>query len=96
MAPHLSAVELDHVQQLLQKGKSPVEIHNSLRRLRGRRKVEPPHITNLRRVLKGFTYKRSAVDRMAFWPQPAGSAGGWIFDFGPASLGCAFPHKNIL
>ena len=43
MAPHLSAVELDHVQQLLQKGKSPVEIHNSLRRLCGRRKVEPPH-----------------------------------------------------
>ena len=51
-----------HVQQLLRKGKSPVEIHTSLCRLRSRRKVEPPHITNLRRVLKGFTYKRSAVE----------------------------------
>ena len=70
MAPHLSAVELDHVQQLLQKGKSPLEIHHSLRQLRRRRKFEPPHITNLRRVLKGLTYERSAVERRkdkAYW-----------------------------
>ena len=62
MAPHLSAVELDHVQQLLQKGKSRVEIHDYLRRLRGRRNVEPPHITNIRKMLKGLTYKRSAAE----------------------------------
>ena len=30
MAPHLSAVELDHVQKLLQNEKSPVEIHRRL------------------------------------------------------------------
>ena len=36
MAPHLSAAELDHVQKLLQKGKSTVEIHHSLRASFGR------------------------------------------------------------
>ena len=56
MALHLSAVELDHVQQLLHTGKSPAEIHHSLRRLCGRRGVEAPHITNLRRMLKRLTY----------------------------------------
>ena len=56
MALHVSAVELDHVQQLLHTGKSPAEIHHSLRRLCGRRGVDPPHITNLRRMLNRLTY----------------------------------------
>ena len=62
MAPNLTVAELDYVQQLLERGKSPIEIHHSLCRMRGRRKVQPPHLTNLRKVLKGLTYKRSAVE----------------------------------
>ena len=58
----MSMAELDYVQQLLERGKSPIEIHHSLCRLRGRRRVQPPHFTNLRKVLKGITYKRSAVE----------------------------------
>ena len=62
MAPHLSASELDYMQKLLLQGKSPVEIHGYLSRLRGRKSIAAPHLTNLRRVLKGLTYKRSAIE----------------------------------
>ena len=58
MAPHLSAEELDFIQAKEQAGKTPVQIHQMLATRRARRKIAAPDLTNLRRAMKGLTYKR--------------------------------------
>jgi len=58
MAPHLTTQELDFVHKLSNKGKAPVQIHEQLTARRTKRGVDTPTVGNLRRVLKGVTYKR--------------------------------------
>ena len=58
MAPHLSPAELDWMQKLDRSGKTPVQIHASLTARRSRRHVVSPNLTNIRKAIKGLTYKR--------------------------------------
>ena len=58
MAPHLSPAELDWMQKLDRSGKTPVQIHASLTARRSRRHVASPNLTNIRKAIKGLTYKR--------------------------------------
>ena len=58
MAPHLTAAELDFVQKKDQLGKTPVQIHALLTPRRSRRGVATPDLTNLRKAIKGMTYRR--------------------------------------
>ena len=59
MAPHLSDAELDFIAAKRLAGKSAVQIHALLSSRRARAGVDAPHLTNVRRALKGKTYKRS-------------------------------------
>ena len=59
MAPHLSDAELDFIAAKRLAGKSAVQIHALLNSRRARAGVDAPHLTNVRRALKGKTYKRS-------------------------------------
>ena len=43
-----------------------------------------------------FGVRPSRGLRTAFRPQPAGSAGGWISDFGPAALGWSVLNKILI
>ena len=61
MAPHLSADELDDIFRLRNEGQSPAEIHTWLETRRGRRGIPAPNITNIRKVLKGQSYRRGHV-----------------------------------
>ena len=57
-----------------------------------------PHALSSDAVDKVMTlsFRPSRGFRTAFRPQPAGSAGGWIPDFGPAALGCSVLNKALL
>lgn len=58
MAPHLSAKEQDFLRGLIGKGLPPVEIHERLAAKRAKKDMAAPSLPNLRRALKGFTYKK--------------------------------------
>ena len=60
MAPHLNPKELDFITDLKAAGKGPVEIHAALERKRTARGISAPSLPNLRRVMKGKTYKMTA------------------------------------
>ena len=62
MAPHLTLAELDFLQEKQKAGKTPIEIHSLLVSLRQRKRIEAPHLTKVRKALKGNTYKRSAAE----------------------------------
>ena len=54
--------ELNVIQQKAWAGKTPSEIHAWLETTRAKRKVEAPDLTNVRKALKGKTYRRAAVE----------------------------------
>jgi hypothetical protein len=60
MPVHLSAEELDFVNGQI--GKTPIEVHKALSTKRARKGVPAPNLTNVRKVLKGLTYKRGGVE----------------------------------
>ena len=62
MAPHLTLAELDFLQVKQKAGKTPIQIHSLLVSLRKRKRIEAPHLTKVRKALKGITYKRSAAE----------------------------------
>ena len=51
-------MELDFIHAQSHKGKTPKQIHAMLVNRRTRRNVAAPDLTNVRKALKGFTYKR--------------------------------------
>lgn len=59
MAPHLTAVELDKMFALQAAGKTPIQIEAWLSAARGRREMESPNLTAVRRALHGHSHKRS-------------------------------------
>jgi hypothetical protein len=59
MAPHLEPKEIDQIRKWFGKGMPPVTIHARLAASRLRRDMDAPHLTNVRKVLKGFSYKAS-------------------------------------
>lgn len=62
MAPHLSPSELDFIHLKSQAGLTPIEIHARLSSQRAKRRVEAPHLTNVRKAIKGLSYKRGRVE----------------------------------
>ena len=62
MAPHLSCSELDFIQKLDQEGKTPIAIHAALTAKRARAGIAAPHLTKLRKAIKGKTYKRGCKE----------------------------------
>ena len=62
MAPHLSNVERDYVFDKAREGKAIVEIHALVKGRRDRRGVQAPHLTNLRKLLMGASYRHGRVE----------------------------------
>ena len=52
MAPHLTAAELDFIHEKSEDGLAPVPIHKRLEAQRDKKKLETPHLTNVRKALK--------------------------------------------
>ena len=57
MAPHLTSKELESLRKWMGKGLTPLEIHKRFCAARLRRGLGGPTIQNLRKTLKGATYK---------------------------------------
>ena len=53
MTQHLILKEIDQILKKRGDGKEPVEIHAWLEKQRARKELQAPHLTNVRRVLKG-------------------------------------------
>ena len=62
MAPHLDNKELDFVFDLVKRAFTPAEILERLASKRARRGIAAPHLTRLRKVLKGEAYLRGRVE----------------------------------
>ena len=62
MAPHLSSDELDQMFRLHSEGQSPKQVHAWLLDARTARGVETPNLTNVRKALKGVSYRRGQVE----------------------------------
>ena len=62
MAPHLADSELNYVFALKEKGLAPTAIHKKLVARRAKKGVPTPSLPNLRRTLKGKSYKRGKVE----------------------------------
>ena len=62
MAPHLTPSELDFLQQHAALGTAPKEVHRLLKVKRGRRKTTAPHLTRVRKALKGLSYRRGVKE----------------------------------
>lgn len=62
MAPHLTPGELDWLHQQTAAGKTPVQVHALLRARRARQRKDAPDLTNVRRVLRGKTYRQGLVE----------------------------------
>ena len=62
MAPHLTLSELNSMQSKAAAGKTPSEVHAWLESARAKKKIEAPNLTNVRKALKGKTYRRAAVE----------------------------------
>ena len=69
MAPHLTPLELDLITDFKAAGKGAVEIHAALESKRKKRGIRAPSLPNLRRVIKGETYKRGQVERRGRKPK---------------------------
>ncbi len=59
MAPHLTLAELDFIHEKERAGNTPVETHALLTTQRARHGADTPHLTNIRKALKGLRHKRS-------------------------------------
>ena len=57
MAPHLTSKELDQMREMLGKGNTPIQIHAWLEKARGRKNILAPSLENVRKMLKGKSYK---------------------------------------
>ena len=62
MAPHLSSEELDDIFRLRHEGKTPSEIHSWLASKREGDGIAAPNLTNVRKALKGQSYRRGQVE----------------------------------
>ena len=62
MAPHLTSAELDFIHEKKQAGLTPVQIHTRLAAQRATKKIEMPHLTNIRRAPRGKVYQRGRVE----------------------------------
>ena len=62
MAPHLTGQELDFIHSRSALGKTPTEVHGLLAKQRARKGLATPDLTNLRKVIKGKTYKRGHTE----------------------------------
>ena len=62
MAPHLTLLELDKLRKWSSDGLTPIQMHARLKSLRDRRSVVAPNLTNIRKVLKGNTYRLSKAE----------------------------------
>ena len=59
---HLTLKEIDQILKKRGDGKEPVEIHAWLEKERARKGLQAPHLTNVRRVLTGSTYRRGKAE----------------------------------
>ena len=55
----MTSVELDFIHEKERAGNTPVEIHALLTTQRARHGADTPHLTNIRKALKGKRHKRS-------------------------------------
>ena len=62
MAPHLKAEELDEMFRLRNEGQTPIEIHAWLEAKRGQEDIAAPNVTNVRKALKGQSFRRGQVE----------------------------------
>lgn len=62
MAPHLLDSEINYLFKLKDKGLAPTAIHEKLVERRAKKDIEAPSLPNLRKALKGKTYKRGKVE----------------------------------
>ena len=62
MAPHLTKKEIDTLRVKFGEGKTPIEIHTWLEKARRRQGIDSPDLTNVRKVLKGNTYKANVLE----------------------------------
>ena len=62
MAPHLTAQELDQIQAKGAAGWTPAEVHSWISARRARKGILAPNITNIRKALKGNTYRRGITE----------------------------------
>ena len=62
MAPHLTDSEINFLFQWKDKGLAPTEIHEKLVHRRAKKQIAAPSLPNLRKVLKGQSYKRGKVE----------------------------------
>ena len=62
MAPHLTIKELDQMREMLGKGNTPIQIHAWLEKARGRKNILAPSLENVRKMLKGKSYKCGALE----------------------------------
>jgi hypothetical protein len=63
MAPHLTPAELDKIRVWHGKSKlAPVQVHEKLLAWRTRRGLDCPDLTNVRRVLRGESYRQGLVE----------------------------------
>ena len=60
MAPHLNKRELHFL--MSQRRKTPAEIRAEIQKKRARKGILAPNITNIRKAVKGITYKRGMVE----------------------------------
>ena len=62
MAPHLKAEELDEMFRLRNEGQTPIQIHAWLEAKRGEEDIAAPNVTNVRKALKGQSFRRGQVE----------------------------------
>lgn len=62
MAPHLTDQEIDAIFAQHRSGKTTGQVHAWLAARRGSRGLAAPNITNIRKVLRGRTYRRGRVE----------------------------------
>ena len=62
MGKHFSAAELDRMHKLHAHGVAVIEIHARLSRTRARLGKDGPHLSSVRRALKGSTFKRGRIE----------------------------------
>ena len=69
MALHLSLAWLDFIDKNKQDGLTSVQIHARLAAQRTKKKIATPHLTNVRKALKGKVYKRGRVETRGRRPE---------------------------
>jgi hypothetical protein len=62
MAPHLTSAEIDQVRSWVGQGKAPVEVHRRLKAQRDRVGKDTPTLWNVRRIIKGQTYRQGGTE----------------------------------